>query len=178
SSPDRTPLTPQRPLASTSRVMRGVPASRSLFPRRSLRGGRTTGASGGEAPHVPSPGPPCGALPSPPSVRPRHTRCSTPRPRERRIVRPPRVHPRPPVRRSAAAGGAPTTGREGMGMLNKLGEKAKAVAAALAGLERQFGKGVVMKLGDTGPVEVPVISTGSLGLDRALGVGGYPRGRV
>ena len=65
-----------------------------------------------------------------------------------------------------------------MGMLNKLGEKAKAVAAALAGLERQFGKGVVMKLGDTGPVEVPVISTGSLGLDRALGVGGYPRGRV
>ncbi len=57
-------------------------------------------------------------------------------------------------------------------------DKEKALAAAMAQLERQFGKGTVMRLGDTELEAVPVISTGSLGLDLALGVGGLPRGRV
>ena len=57
--------------------------------------------------------------------------------------------------------------------------KAKALAAALAQIEKQFGKGSIMKMGE-GSVEndLQVVSTGSLGLDIALGVGGLPRGRV
>jgi len=55
----------------------------------------------------------------------------------------------------------------------------KALAAALSQIEKQFGKGSVMRLGDAGATyEVEVIQTGSLGLDIALGVGGIPRGRV
>ncbi|MDM7323286.1 MAG: recombinase RecA [Gammaproteobacteria bacterium] len=55
----------------------------------------------------------------------------------------------------------------------------KALAAALTQIERQFGKGSVMRMGDsTAAREVDVISTGSLGLDLALGIGGLPRGRV
>jgi len=55
----------------------------------------------------------------------------------------------------------------------------KALAAALGQIEKQFGKGSVMRLGDASvPRDMPVISTGSLGLDIALGVGGLPRGRV
>jgi len=58
-------------------------------------------------------------------------------------------------------------------------EKAKALAAALAQIEKQFGKGSVMRLADGEVVEdIQVVSTGSLGLDVALGVGGLPRGRV
>jgi recombination protein RecA len=56
--------------------------------------------------------------------------------------------------------------------------KDRALAAALAQIERQFGKGSMMRLGDREQVNVPAISTGSLGLDVALGVGGLPRGRV
>jgi recombination protein RecA len=57
--------------------------------------------------------------------------------------------------------------------------KKKALAAALGQIERQFGKGAVMRMGDAaGARDVEVISTGSLGLDVALGVGGLPRGRV
>ncbi|WP_459614553.1 recombinase RecA [Bordetella sp. 2513F-2] len=58
-------------------------------------------------------------------------------------------------------------------------EKAKALAAALSQIEKQFGKGSVMRYGDN-EVEhdIQVVSTGSLGLDIALGVGGLPRGRV
>ena len=57
--------------------------------------------------------------------------------------------------------------------------KSKALAAALAQIEKQFGKGSVMKLGDHDVVrDIEVVSTGSLGLDIALGVGGLPRGRV
>ncbi len=58
-------------------------------------------------------------------------------------------------------------------------EKTKALVAALAQIEKQYGKGTVMRM-DAGAVaeEVPVVSTGSLGLDVALGVGGLPRGRV
>ena len=56
--------------------------------------------------------------------------------------------------------------------------KQDALATALAQIEKQFGKGAVMKLGDNVAMQVDAISTGSLGLDLALGVGGMPRGRV
>ncbi|MDD3448393.1 MAG: recombinase RecA [Gammaproteobacteria bacterium] len=57
--------------------------------------------------------------------------------------------------------------------------KRKALSAALSQIERQFGKGSVMRMGDGSAVrDISVISTGSLGLDIALGVGGVPRGRV
>jgi recombination protein RecA len=58
-------------------------------------------------------------------------------------------------------------------------EKAKALQAALLQIEKQFGKGSIMRLGDGEVIEkIDVVSTGSLGLDIALGVGGLPRGRV
>jgi len=57
-------------------------------------------------------------------------------------------------------------------------EKEKAVDSAMLQIERQFGKGSIMKLGSRPILEVPVISTGSIALDKALGVGGLPRGRV
>ena len=56
--------------------------------------------------------------------------------------------------------------------------KNDALATALAQIEKQFGKGAVMKLGDNASMQVDAISTGSLGLDLALGVGGVPRGRI
>jgi recombination protein RecA len=57
-------------------------------------------------------------------------------------------------------------------------EKTKAVEAALLNIEKQFGKGAIMRLGDHRSEDVPVISTSSIGLDAAVGVGGLPRGRV
>ena len=58
-------------------------------------------------------------------------------------------------------------------------EKAKALQAALAQIDKQFGKGSIMRLGEGEAVEdIQTVSTGSLGLDIALGVGGLPRGRV
>jgi len=58
-------------------------------------------------------------------------------------------------------------------------EKAKALDLALAAIEKQFGKGAIMKLGDQQSKEkIPAISTGCLGLDIALGVGGIPQGRI
>ena len=57
-------------------------------------------------------------------------------------------------------------------------DKGKAVEAALQNIEKKFGKGAIMRLGDRNGVEVPAISTTSLGLDAAIGVGGVPRGRV
>ena len=56
--------------------------------------------------------------------------------------------------------------------------KKKALAAALGQIERQFGKGAVMRMGDNERVAIPAISTGSLGLDIALGIGGLPKGRI
>src|SRR5690606_10269807 len=56
--------------------------------------------------------------------------------------------------------------------------KEKALSAALAQIERQFGKGSMMRLGDSESLAIPAISTGSLGLDIALGIGGLPRGRI
>ena len=56
--------------------------------------------------------------------------------------------------------------------------KQKALAAALGQIEKQFGKGSIMKLGDTQTLDIDSISTGSLGLDVALGIGGLPMGRI
>ena len=56
--------------------------------------------------------------------------------------------------------------------------KRKALASALSQIEKQFGKGAVMRMGDKTDEAIDVVSTGSLGLDIALGVGGLPRGRV
>jgi len=56
--------------------------------------------------------------------------------------------------------------------------KSKALAAALAQIEKQFGKGSIMRMDSQAMPDVQVVSTGSLGLDLALGVGGLPRGRV
>ncbi|MFO1739129.1 recombinase RecA [Pseudomonas aeruginosa] len=56
--------------------------------------------------------------------------------------------------------------------------KRRALAAALGQIERQFGKGAVMRMGDHERQAIPAISTGSLGLDIALGIGGLPKGRI
>nr|WP_314488607.1 recombinase RecA [uncultured Pseudomonas sp.] len=56
--------------------------------------------------------------------------------------------------------------------------KKRALAAALGQIERQFGKGAVMRMGDHERQRIPAISTGSLGLDIALGIGGLPKGRI
>jgi recombination protein RecA len=60
----------------------------------------------------------------------------------------------------------------------RAGDRDKALEAALVQIERQFGKGTVMRLGDQARVPVEVIPSGSIGLDVALGIGGYPRGRI
>src|SRR5467141_3021175 len=57
-------------------------------------------------------------------------------------------------------------------------ERGKAIEAALAQIDKQFGKGSIMRLGSREKIDVPAIPTGSLSLDAALGVGGMPRGRV
>ena len=57
-------------------------------------------------------------------------------------------------------------------------DREKALEAAMTQIERQFGKGSIMKLGSQAVLDVPVIPTGSLALDKALGTGGLPRGRV
>jgi len=57
-------------------------------------------------------------------------------------------------------------------------ERAKAIEAALAQIDKQFGKGSIMRLGSRETIDVPAIPTGAISLDAALGVGGLPRGRV
>ena len=57
-------------------------------------------------------------------------------------------------------------------------ETDKALAQVLADIEKQFGKGAIMKLGERGKKNIDVVSSGSLMLDQALGVGGYPKGRI
>ncbi|ERP92862.1 recombinase RecA [Alcanivorax sp. P2S70] len=59
-----------------------------------------------------------------------------------------------------------------------MSDKSKALSAALSQIERQFGKGSVMRMGDQKRERIPAISTGSLGLDIALGIGGLPKGRI
>lgn len=67
---------------------------------------------------------------------------------------------------------------EGKKYMGKNVEKDKALAQVLADIEKQFGKGAIMKLGDQEKVEIEVVPSGSLSLDIALGVGGYPKGRI
>lgn len=57
-------------------------------------------------------------------------------------------------------------------------DKSKAIDVALLQIEKQFGKGSIMRLGDREAISIPAISTGALSLDAALGIGGVPRGRV
>ena len=57
-------------------------------------------------------------------------------------------------------------------------EKDKTLDQVLADIEKQFGKGAIMKLGEKGVRNIDVVSSGSLALDQALGVGGYPKGRI
>ena len=62
--------------------------------------------------------------------------------------------------------------------MNKIVEKDKALAQVIVDIEKQFGKGAIMKLGEQEKVSVDVSRSGSLALDIALGVGGYPKGRI
>src|SRR5580658_9799013 len=62
--------------------------------------------------------------------------------------------------------------------LERAGDRDKALETALLQIERQFGKGSVMRLGEETRVPVEVIPTGSIALDVALGLGGLPRGRI
>jgi len=62
--------------------------------------------------------------------------------------------------------------------MTKSTDKEKAVESAISQIERQFGKGSIMRLGGKAIIDIPVIPTGSLALDKALGIGGIPRGRV
>lgn len=64
------------------------------------------------------------------------------------------------------------------GQATSLTEKRQALDYALAQIEKEYGKGAVMKLGETKTLQVETVSTGSLSLDLALGVGGLPRGRI
>jgi len=64
------------------------------------------------------------------------------------------------------------------GGINMTSERQKALDAAISQIQKQFGKGSIMKLGDTIDNDLSTISTGSLSLDIALGVGGIPRGRI
>ena len=57
-------------------------------------------------------------------------------------------------------------------------DKSKQLDSALGQIERQFGSGTVMRMGDKKHEKIPAIPTGSLGLDIALGIGGLPRGRI
>jgi recombination protein RecA len=57
-------------------------------------------------------------------------------------------------------------------------DKQKALESALAQIERSFGKGSIMRLGSTPALDIEAISTGSIGLDVALGIGGLPKGRI
>ncbi len=63
-------------------------------------------------------------------------------------------------------------------MASAANDREKALDAALAQIERQFGKGSVMRLGEEGRIPIDVIPTGSIALDIALGIGGLPRGRI
>ena len=65
-----------------------------------------------------------------------------------------------------------------VGMVSDKEERAKAIKTAMAKIERDFGAGAIMKLGENAQMEVQAIPTGSLSLDLALGIGGVPRGRI
>ena len=62
--------------------------------------------------------------------------------------------------------------------ISDMEEKRKALGMTLQHLEKDFGSGAIMRLGDDSVADVEAISTGSIGLDYALGIGGIPRGRI
>ena len=70
------------------------------------------------------------------------------------------------------------TKKEETQAVNQQSEKLKALQAAMSKIEKDFGKGSIMRMGDEQTEAVDVIPTGSIGLNAALGVGGYPRGRI
>ena len=57
-------------------------------------------------------------------------------------------------------------------------ERARALGATLGQIEKQFGKGSIIRLGSQAVTAVPAVSTGSISVDYALGIGGFPRGRI
>src|SRR5271163_737126 len=59
-----------------------------------------------------------------------------------------------------------------------IAEKLRTIKTIVGSIEKQFGKGAIMALGDEDVTDVPVIPSGSLAIDDALGIGGYPRGRI
>jgi recombination protein RecA len=73
---------------------------------------------------------------------------------------------------------APAAEAQAQSTPEKNGERARAVDAAILQIEKQFGRGAIMRLGDRGAQQIEVIPTGSVALDLALGVGGVPRGRI
>jgi len=66
----------------------------------------------------------------------------------------------------------------GQSQAERNGERSRAVQAAILQIEKQFGRGSIMRLGDRGALNIEVVPTGSIALDLALGVGGVPRGRI
>src|ERR1700677_3316927 len=82
------------------------------------------------------------------------------------------------ARRPLTRQGVLMAGNNGRQNLERSGDREKALETALAQIERQFGKGSVMRLGDETRVPVEVIPTGAISLDVALGLGGLPRGRI
>src|SRR5437763_666914 len=63
-------------------------------------------------------------------------------------------------------------------MADERNERNRAIDLAIAGIEKQFGKGSIMRLGEKKVVDIPAISTSCLSLDAAIGIGGIPRGRI
>src|SRR4051794_26015002 len=61
---------------------------------------------------------------------------------------------------------------------DRIADRSRAIEAALLNIEKRFGKGSIMRLGERPPVEIPAVSTTSLSLDAAIGIGGVPRGRI
>src|ERR1700729_37888 len=82
------------------------------------------------------------------------------------------------ARRPLTRQGVLMAGTNGRQNLERIGDREKSLETALLQIERQFGKGSVMRLGDETRVPVEVIPTGSIALDVALGLGGLPRGRI
>ena len=90
-----------------------------------------------------------------------------------------RTHPLRTVRSpSAIAGGKADNNRKATTMTTPSPERDKALDAALAQIDKQYGKGSIMRMGEKGSMAIEAIPTGALPLDLALGVGGLPRGRV
>ena len=68
--------------------------------------------------------------------------------------------------------------KEAVEQVSDKANRDKALSTAISQIEKKFGAGTIMKLGDNAKMEVSAVSTGSLTLDMALGVGGLPKGRI